>query len=84
MARSLGKETVYLKYMAIYIERDFVFAWQKVYMKRLCTLLWQEIYDMLAEYSLGEQHYSQAGLTSPTLLHWEKPLKNDIDMSRSY
>jgi hypothetical protein len=31
-----------------------------------------------AEYSLGQQHYSQAGLTSPTLLHWEKPLKNEM------
>ena len=80
MARSLGKKTVYLKYMAIYIERDFVFvfAWQKVYMKRLCTLLRQEIYNMLAEYSLGKQHYSQAELTSPTLLHWEKPLTDEM------
>ena len=75
VARSLGKETVHLGYRAIYIERDFVLAWQKVYMKRLCTLLWQEIYKMLAEYSLGEQHYSQDGLKSQTILHWVKPLK---------
>jgi hypothetical protein len=42
------------------------------------TLLRQEIYNMLAEYSLGEQHYSQAELTSPTLLHWEKPLTDEM------
>ena len=69
---------MYLGYRAIYIERDFVFEWQKVYMKRMRTLLRQEIYNMLAEYSLGEQHYSQAELTSPTLLHWEKPLTDEM------